>query len=60
MHKTITPLNKTDLLNSTKQTQNLSNKMQPSETTINNILKFAANYRVQKISQNEFVSFILS
>ncbi|OJV31967.1 MAG: hypothetical protein BGO29_00565 [Bacteroidales bacterium 36-12] len=60
MHKTITHLNKTDLINSTNLPKNFSQKMQPSETTINNILRFAANYRVQKISQNEFVEITLS
>ena len=34
--------------------------MNPSETTVNKILQFAASYRVEKVSENEFVEFILN
>ena len=34
--------------------------MNPSETTVNKILQFAASYRVEKVSENEFVEFVLN
>ena len=33
--------------------------MNPSETTVNKILQFAASYRVEKVSELEFVEFVL-
>ena len=34
--------------------------MNPSETTVNKILQVAASYRVEKVSENEFVEFVLN
>ncbi len=34
--------------------------MNPSETSVNKILQFAASYRVEKVSENEFVEFVLN
>ena len=34
--------------------------MNPSETTVNKILQFAASYRVEKVSENEFVELLLN
>jgi len=60
MQKTITPLNKTDLKISKQQLEDCSDKMQPSDSTIQKILQFAANYRVQKISENQYIEMNLS
>ena len=34
--------------------------MNPSETTVNKILQFAASYRVEKVSENDFVELLLN
>ena len=34
--------------------------MNPSETSVNKILQFAASYRVEKGSKNEFVELLLN
>ena len=34
--------------------------MNPSETSVNKILQFAASYRVEKVSENEFVELLLN
>ena len=34
--------------------------MNPSETTVNKILQFAASYRVEKVSKNDFVELLLN
>ncbi|MBP1637721.1 MAG: hypothetical protein H6Q18_510 [Bacteroidetes bacterium] len=57
MRKISTPLH------STKRTisKNVSmTSMNPSETTVDKILQFAASYRVEKISKNEFVEYYLN
>ncbi len=58
MHKNITPLKKTDLFTAQKALTEV--EMQPSETTLNKILQFAAVYKVQKISKNQYVEMILN
>ncbi|MEA4935400.1 MAG: hypothetical protein VB102_02030 [Paludibacter sp.] len=60
MQEIITPLNKADLQISKKQSKDCKTSMQPSETTVQRILQFAANYRVQKISENQFIEMNLS
>ena len=32
-------------------------KMEPSETTLNKILQYAASYRVEKVSKDEFIDY---
>ena len=34
--------------------------MNPSETSVNKILQFAASYRVEKVSENDFVELLLN
>ena len=34
--------------------------MNPSETSVNKILQFAASYRVEKVSKNDFVELLLN
>jgi len=60
MQKTITPLNKTDLQQTPQQLKDCSENMQPSDFSIQKILQFAANYRVQKISENQYIEMNLS
>jgi hypothetical protein len=60
MQETVTPLNKTDLEISQMQSEDRKTSMQPSEITIQRIMQFAANYRVQKISENQFIEMNLS
>jgi hypothetical protein len=60
MQEIITPLNKTDLQISKQQTEDCQQSMQPSESTIQRILQFASNYRVQKINENQFIEMNLS
>lgn len=59
MQKTTTPLPKTDL-KETKKSPFEVNDMQPSENSINKILQFAATYRAQKISKNQYVDMFLN
>ena len=35
-------------------------KMEPSETTLNKILQYAASYRVEKVSKDEFIDYFLN
>jgi hypothetical protein len=60
MQKISTPLIKTDLENAETQNQNCEMSMQPSDQSIRKILQFAANYRVQKIQNNQYVEMMLS
>ncbi len=60
MQKIATPLNKTDLKISNQQLEDCSEPMQPSDSTIQKIMQFAANYRVQKISENQYIEMNLS
>ena len=59
MQKTITPLNKTDLLKPNLQVTKKDN-LEPSNYAIRKILQFAANYRVQKIGENQYLEMNLS
>jgi len=59
MHKTTTPLKKTDLI-SGKKVNAETPEMQPKSETLNRILQFAASYRVEKIIENQFVEMILN
>ena len=54
-----TPLNKTDL-EVKKQLSLNSLEMQPTDDTLQRILKFAATYRVQSIGKNQFVEMFLN
>jgi hypothetical protein len=60
MQRTVTPLNKTDLQKTPQLLKGSSDYMQPSDSAIQKILQFAANYRVQKISENQYVEMNLS
>ena len=57
MQKISTPLNKTDVQN--KKTKGLQ-EMNPSDRTLDNILKFASVYRAQQIDKNQYVDIILN
>jgi len=59
MQKMTTPLNKTDL-ELKKQLSLNSLEMQPTDDTLQRILKFAATYRVQSIGKNQFVEMFLN
>lgn len=59
MQKTITSLNKTDLLNQHLKLKNKEN-FEPSDYAIRKILQFASNYRVQKVGENQYIEMILS
>ncbi len=52
------------LVHSTQKisSQNLftTSEMSPSESTVNKILQFAASYRVEKVSKNDFVELLLN
>lgn len=60
MQKTTPSLNKTDLTLLPEQLNNSNDNMQPSETTLQRIMQFAANYRVQKINDNQYIEMNLS
>ena len=57
MQKTTTPLKKTDLAIA-KNSKN--SELGPKESTIQNIMKFASSYRVQRINENQFVEMFLN
>lgn len=59
MQKTTTSLKKTDFITD-KQNFTAEVEMQPSEKTIDKILQFAAAYKVQKLSKNQYVEMILN
>lgn len=60
MQKTTPSLNKTDLTLLPEQLNDSNENMQPSENTLNRIMQFAANYRVQKINDNQYIEMNLS
>ncbi|MHB9056080.1 MAG: hypothetical protein ACYC2P_08020 [Paludibacteraceae bacterium] len=49
-----------------RSTQKCSNevltaqKMEPRESSIDKIIKFAASYRVEKVSKDEFIGYYLN
>ena len=55
MQKTTTPLKKTDL-----ETRKKELSMEPSLQSLQKIMQFAGNYRVQKVNKNQFVEMYLS
>ncbi len=59
MQKLSTPQKKADSL-SVKKTLNKSTDLQPSADTIENILRFAASYKAQKITDNQFVEWFVN
>jgi hypothetical protein len=59
MQKTSTPLNKTDLISQTKGLKK-TKELQPKASTLQNILQFAANYRAERIADNQFVELFLN
>lgn len=59
MQKISTSLNKTDYKTNEKSADN-SGEMQPSDKSIRKILQFAANYRVQKTENNQYIEMFLS
>lgn len=60
MQKTSTPVNKSDLIHTAQPESGSKQTMQPSESTISKIMQFASNYRVQKISENQYIELNLS
>jgi len=59
MQKITTSLNKTDL-QAKKAKETGMPELKPSEKTLQNILQFAAAYRVQKVNDNQFVEMLLN
>ncbi len=59
MQKTTTSLKKTDFLTD-KKNFSTDVEMQPSDKTLEKILQFAAAYKVQKLSKNQYVEMILN
>lgn len=59
MQKTTTSSKKTDLT-IIAQKALTEVEMQPSENSINKIMQFAAAYKVQKISKNQYVEMMLN
>jgi len=59
MQKTTTSLNKTDSLFK-KKLSIKEKKLQPQKETLDRILQFASSYRVQQISENQFVELFLN
>lgn len=60
MQEIVTPLNKTDLPILREQSADCKQDMQPSLKTIQKIMQFASNYRVQRISENQYIEMNLS
>jgi len=58
MQKTTTS-KKTDFINIDDELAN-GDKMEPSVKTLNNIMQFAASYRVQKLSKNQYAGMIIN
>jgi hypothetical protein len=58
MQKFTTLSNKTDLFK-TKRAENAP-ELQPKQETLNRILQFAAAYRVQKSSENQYIELFLN
>jgi hypothetical protein len=59
MQKTTTSFKKTDFLTD-KKNYATDVEMQPSDKTLEKILQFAAAYKVQKLSKNQYVEMILN
>jgi len=60
MQKTSTPANKSDLIHKAQPASGAILSMQPSVLTISKIMQFASNYRVQQISENQYIELNLS
>lgn len=58
MRKVSTLINSTSKINS--QYDFIPSEMSPSETTVNKILQFAAAYKVEKVTENDIIGFILN
>ncbi|HNX89278.1 MAG TPA: hypothetical protein PKH58_09355 [Paludibacteraceae bacterium] len=58
MRKVSTLINSTSRINS--QYDFIPSEMSPSETTVNKILQFAAAYKVEKVTENDIIGFILN
>lgn len=58
MQKTTTSLNKTDGLKPESKTQNVG--MQPADHTLKRIMQFAATYRAEKVSKNQYIEMYLN
>jgi hypothetical protein len=59
MQKLSTSPKKTDLITEKKNLEN-SLKMQPKAATLNKILQFASSYRVEQITENQYVEWYLN
>ncbi|MBP1663824.1 MAG: hypothetical protein H6Q19_964 [Bacteroidetes bacterium] len=58
MRKVSTLIHSTSRINS--QFDFILSEMGPSETTVNKILQFAAAYKVEKVTENDIIGFILN
>jgi hypothetical protein len=59
MQKISTSLKKTDL-NSEKKRLESHLQMEPKKATLQKILQFASSYRVERITENQFVEWYLN
>lgn len=59
MQKTTTSLNKTDLFSKTEKTVSNLN-LEPGKATLQKIIQFASAYRVEKITENQFIELFLN
>ena len=59
MQKTTTSLNKTDLFSKTEKTVSNLN-LEPCKATLQKIIQFASAYRVEKITENQFIELFLN
>ena len=58
MQKDFTPVTSTQ--KTYYQEVPVSIEMEPSEKTLNKILQYAASYRVERISKDEFIDYLLN
>ena len=58
MQKDFTPVTSTQ--NTNYQDVSTAIETEPSETTLNKILQYAASYRVEKVSKDEFIDYFLN
>jgi hypothetical protein len=59
MQKISTSPKKTDLFKEKKRLENSQN-LQPKAATLNKILQFASSYRVEQITENQYVEWYLN
>lgn len=59
MQKLSTSPKKTDLNSERKRLENRQ-PMQPKDATLQNILQFASSYRVERVTDNQYVEWYLN